>query len=146
MTPARRTLWSLYTLGVLALGFGRTVEKIMRDSGGLPSRYGPVLGAVGVAIGVVGYLSSRPIGRAWVWKGIFVLSAVGTAGLLGLEVILLRSYDAPWRIHAMTLAGAVLLAPAVIALYRYAFRSPAIWREPAHPAPALADAKPSSGR
>jgi hypothetical protein len=138
-------LWSLYTLGVLAPGFGRTVERIMRDSGGLPSRYGPMLGAVVVAVGVVGYLSSRPVGRAWVWKGVFALSAVGAAGLLGLEVILLQSYDAPWRIHAMTLAGAVLLAPAVNALYRYAFRSPAIWREPAHPAPSLADAEHSSG-
>ena len=39
MTPARRSFWSLYILGVLAFGFGRTAEKIMKDSGGLLSRY-----------------------------------------------------------------------------------------------------------
>ncbi len=128
MTPTRRAFWSLYLLSVLGLGFGRTAEKVVHDSGGLLSRYGPLLGAIVIAVGVVAYLSSRPVGRAWVWKGVFILTVVGVAGLLALEAILLRLYAPSARIHAMTLAAAVLLAPAIAALHRYAFRSPAIWR------------------
>ena len=128
MTPTRRAFWSLYILSVLALGFGRTAEKVVKDSGGLLSRYGPLLGAIVIAVGVVGYLSSRPIGRAWVWKGVFVLTIVGVAGLLALEAVLLRLHAPSARIHAMTLAAAMLLAAAIPALHRYAFRSPATWR------------------
>ncbi|AMY12329.1 hypothetical protein LuPra_05602 [Luteitalea pratensis] len=128
MTPTRRAFWSLYILSVLALGFGRTAEKVVKDSGGLLSRYGPLLGAIVIAVGVVGYLSSRPIGRAWVWKGVFVLTIVGVAGLLALEAVLLRLHAPTARIHAMTLAAAMLLAAAIPALHRDAFRSPATWR------------------
>lgn len=128
MTPTRRAFWSLYLLSVLGLGFARTAEKVVQDSGGLLSRYGPMLGAIVIAVGVVAYLSSRPVGRAWVWKTICMLTVVGVAALLALELILLRLHTAPARLHAMTLAAAVLLAPAIAALHRYAFRSQDIWR------------------
>ena len=58
MTPTRSAIWSLYILSVLALGIGRTAEKIVKDSGGLLSRYGPLLGAMVIAVGIVGYISS----------------------------------------------------------------------------------------
>jgi len=123
-----RMLWGTYVVLILALGVGRTIEKILADSGGLLSRYGPAAGAVVVAIGVAGYALSRRIGWRWMWQGVFVLTLLGCAGLLALEFIVITTDDAPWRIHLMILAGAVLLVPAQFALFRYAFRQPDIWQ------------------
>jgi len=120
--------WCAYALVALALGVGRTIEKIIDDSGGLLSRYGPALGATLVAVGVLGYAFRAPIGRAWIWKMVFVLAILGCLGLVALELITLLTGDAPLRIHAMIVGGAALLVPAQIALHRYAFRRPLIWR------------------
>ncbi len=120
-----RVLWGIYILVILALGLGRTIEKVVRDSGGLPSRYGPALGATVIAIGVAGYALSKPVGRRWLWRVVLVLAFLGMLALFALECIVLLTDDAPWRIHAMIIAGSVLLIPAQIALYRYVMRWPA---------------------
>jgi len=121
-------VWCAYAAAVVALGMGRTIEKVLDDSGGIQSRYGPAAGAIVVGIGVIGYAIRVPIGWAWIWRVIFVLAILGCVGLLALGVHILLTSDAPLRIHAMILGGAVLLVPAQIGLLRYAFQSPETWR------------------
>ena len=84
-------LWSIYVSLLLILGIGRMVQKIITETGGFGSRYGPLLLAAIVALGVLGYVFQRPIARHWVWKGVFWLLAVVSVGLLLLGVYLLFS-------------------------------------------------------
>ncbi len=126
-------MWCVYAVVAVALGMGRTIEKVLDDSGGIPSRFGPAAGAIVVGVGVIGYATRAPIGWAWVWKFVFALAILGCVGLIALEVVTLLTSDAPLRIHAMILAGAALLVPAQIGLFRYAFRSPETWRRGARP-------------
>jgi len=122
-----RYLWWAYVLCVLTLGIGRTTEKIMRDSGGFQSRYGPAIGAIVVAVGVIGYLIHKPIISKWIWRIVLVLTVLAMFGLIALEIITATAAHAPLRIHALIIAGVVLLIPAQAALYRYAIRSPELW-------------------
>jgi len=126
-------LWCAYAVVAVALGMGRTIEKVLDDSGGIQSRYGPAAGAIVVGIGVIGYALRAPIGWAWVWRIVFVLAILGCVGLLALDLNILLTSDAPLRIHAMILGGAALLVPAQIGLFRYAFQSPETWRRGARP-------------
>lgn len=123
-----RYLWWAYILCILTLGIGRTTEKILRDSGGLQSRYAPALGAVVVATGILGYMTKKPIISLWIWRIVLVLVVLAMFGLIALEIITATVAPAPWHIHALIVSGIVLLIPAQAMLYRYTFRSPEIWK------------------
>jgi|GEM_PF-6056041 len=122
-----RLAWALYLVAVFTIGFGRTIEKIVRDSGGFWSRYGPALGAFVAALGVAGWLIGKPIGWRVLWAAIFGLSVLAAVGMLALEELLVTGWDAPLRIHGLVLAGVLLLVPTQWALWRYSFRSPQVW-------------------
>lgn len=135
MSPPLKTLWSFYLLAILTLGVGRTIEKMARDSGGFGSRYGPAIGAIAFAIGVAGHVWGRRIGHQLIWRAVFALSLLASPGLLFLEVTLLMGDGAPIRIHAIILTGVLLLVPGQVALYRYGFRRPDVWRRIAPTSP-----------
>lgn len=120
MTPGRRAIWIVYAVLLLALGAGRTIEKVVADSGGFMSRYGPALGGGVVAAGVVAHcLASNRVG-ARVWAALFALTLVAALGLLVLEATLLTVSSAPARVHGLVVGGALLLLPALIAFARRA--------------------------
>lgn len=123
-----RALWTIYALALAGLGLARTIEKITRDSGGFPSRYGPALGALTVAVGVIAYAWKRPIARAWVWKSVFILLCLAQLGLLTLLGFQIAIDGGPAHVLAL-IGGAIALAiPSQVALWRYGFRSAPIWK------------------
>jgi len=124
--------WWLYSVALIAIGCGRMVERMMHDAGGPPSRFGPVLGALVLAVGVVGYAHRRPLGARWIWSGVLALSCLATAGLLWLEYMEFQT-GAPYRVHALLVGAAAFLIPAQIALHQYVFRRPEIWRRRPQP-------------
>ena len=123
-----RGLWWVYSAIVLAVGFGRTGQKILTDTGGPPSRYGPALGASVVASAVLISLSGRALGPRWAWIVVFALLVHGSLGLMFLEAVILFGGSAPAPIHALVVGGVVLALPAQVRLWRHAIGGRNAWR------------------
>lgn len=71
-------------------------------------------------VGLWGYLSQKRIGSRLIWATMFLIQAVGAIA------VLLRPFFSDLPI----VFGAVIFAftfPLLLALFRYAFRSPSIW-------------------
>jgi len=127
---AGRTAWTLYAALLLALGFGRTIERIVTDHGGFQSRFWPSFGPAVVALGVLGHAWSLRLGPRAIWRAVFAVACVAPLGLLAFEVVVIVYDDAPLFVHAWIIGGAVLLIPAPVALYRYAFGAVSPRRSP----------------
>ena len=127
-------LWSIYAGLLLVLGFGRMVQKIITDTGGIGSRYGPVLVAMIIALGVLGYVFQRPIARNWVWKGVFWLLAIASVGMGGVAVYLLFSVGpGSYNVVGLLMGLLVVLLPGQWQLFGYAYRSSSLWSMASEP-------------
>ena len=121
-------VWSIYIGLLLILGFGRMVQKIITETGGFGSRYGPAIAATIIAIGVFGYVFQRQIARNWFWKAVFWLLAIASAGLLAFVVCLLFSAGSgSYRSVGLIIVVLLVLSPAQRQLFGYAYRSPQLW-------------------
>ncbi|NNF27962.1 MAG: hypothetical protein HKN73_12125 [Gemmatimonadetes bacterium] len=118
-------VWTLYIGALVVLGTGRMVQKIVTDTGGFGSRYGPVILAVILGLAVFGNVLEKPLARRWVWMAVFWLLAVGTAGLSLLAVSVLM--EGSFRPAGMILGLLVILVPGQWQLFRYVYRSPSVW-------------------
>ena len=122
-------LWFIYAGLLLVLGFGRMVQKIVTETGGFGSRYGPVLVAMVIALGVIGYVFHRPIAWNWVWKGVFWLVAIAIVGMGVVAVYLLFSVGSgSYNVVGLLVGLLVILLPGQRQLFGYAYRSPSLWR------------------
>ncbi len=117
--------WWLYIAVICAVGYGRMFERLVRDSGGFSSQFGPPIGAMILAVGLVCWLKNKAFLNVWVWRAVHVcvilvqvLAVVFAAYLAGIGVY------AP---AALILSISVLLIPAYIALSRYSYRSSELW-------------------
>ena len=120
-----RWAWWLYVAVVCAVGYGRMIERLAKDSGGFWSQFGPPIGATALAIGIFCWLGNQRLVNVWLWRGVHacvvlaqVLAVVFAAYLAGIGVI---------AAAALMALLAILLIPAYIAMYRYAYRSPGLW-------------------
>ena len=129
-------IWSIYVGLLLVLGLGRMVQKIITETGGFGSRYGPVILAIIIALGVLGYVFQRPIARNWVWKVVFWLLVIAGVGMLVLAVYLLLSVGrGSYDVAGLLLGLLVVLLPGQWQLFGYAYRSSPLWgraRDKAH--------------
>ena len=121
-------LWSIYAGLLLVLGFGRMAQKIITETGGFGSRYGPVLVAMIIALGVLGYVFHRPIARPWVWKVVFWLLAIASVGMVILAVYLFFSVGpGSYNVVGLLMGLLVVLLPGQWQLFGYAYRSSSLW-------------------
>jgi hypothetical protein len=74
--------------------------------------------------GVWCYALQRPVGSERYWRAVFWLLVVSTAFML--LPVLMRGGE----VAAYTSALTLLIVPAYVALYRYAYRSTALWMPP----------------
>lgn len=121
-----RLLWFIYVIAIAALGIGHAIEKIASDAGGPSSRYGPLIGALLIAIGIVGLARGVRIGRRWMWVLVTVLAGLATCGLVLLEVMTLKN-GAPILVHLQIVLAIVLTAIGAIGMHRYALGPPSPW-------------------
>jgi hypothetical protein len=99
------------------------IEKVAADSGGVTSRYGPLLGGAIIAAGALAHCLAPDRLDRRAWWGLLVVTALAAIGLLALEATLLTAASAPLRVHALVLGGVLLSAPALVAFGRRAFAS-----------------------
>ena len=125
----RKLAWYAYCGLVLLLGYGRMLERILLESGGPWSRYGPPLAATIVCAGIVAWLRDMPLAFNWFWRitHLLLIAALLALGVYGGILLSIRTTTGA----VFLLVTAVALLPAGVALYRYAWRSPATWENPA---------------
>ncbi|GGF80362.1 hypothetical protein [Alteromonas lipolytica] len=101
-------------------------SKIAADSGGLASRYAPLLATVLLAGIVIGWVNQKTWLRRGFWRFSFWLLAV----LLALVVIyclisLMSGTGGVWLVWL--LLGVIVMLPAMWCLWRYSARSNSCW-------------------
>lgn len=117
--------WSLYIVLLLLLGLGRMGQKIITETGGVGSRYGPLIVATILALGVFGVVFQKPLGWKWVWRVLFWFLAITSVGLLALAVYVL--FGGSYQPAGLILGILVVLLPGQWQLLGYAYRSSALW-------------------
>lgn len=118
----------LYIALLASLAVGRLLQKISTDTGGFASRYAPVIVVAILIAGLVGYLRKTPLLQRWVWIACFWVLALASAGTLMLGgYLLITSGSAMLLLTLLIVVGIALVTPALVALFRYAHRSPGIW-------------------
>ena len=75
-------------------------------------------------VGLWGYLSQKAIGWRFVWAAMFVVQSLGAFAVLLLPFV----SDLPAILVVIVF---VFTCPLLLALFRYAFRSPGIWLQEA---------------
>ena len=100
-------------------------ERLVKGSGGFSSQFGPPIGAMILAIGLICWLKNKSLLNVWVWRGVHIcvilvqsLAVAFAAFLAGTGVY------AP---AALMFSFSVLLIPAYIALGQYSYRSSELW-------------------
>jgi len=123
-------LWWLYVVTTLGLGYGQMIRKIMSDTGGIASRFGPPAAATIVAVGIAAMLYRQPLLRRWLWKGVFSLLVVASVGavFLGAYLLLIEGVTS-WNV-ALLFGLAIYAVPCEIQLHRYAFGTTIPWQVP----------------
>lgn len=117
--------WWVYVIVVIAAAGARLVERIQVESGGPMSRFGPLCGAIIIAVAVVAWRLRHALMNVWLWRAVHgvVILAVMT-GLLYSIFLFASNVPLP---ATVVLAATVLLLPGSWALHHYAYRAPAIW-------------------
>ena len=117
--------WWLYIAVICAVGYGRMLERLIRGSGGFSSQFGPPIGAMILAIGLIFWLKNKSLLNVWVWRGVHTC-VVFVQSL----AVVFAAYLAGTGVHtpaALLLFFSVLLVPAHVALRQYSYRSPELW-------------------
>ena len=118
--------WLLYVLLLLTLGVGQTARKLVTDTGGVLSQFGPLVLSLVVVLGLVAACLNKPVLRCWVWQSVSWVLIAGAVGLVVFALYLVVS-GAPWVIVALPVMSVLLLMPALQKLFVYAFKSPRVW-------------------
>ena len=118
-------VWSIYIGLLLGLGFVRMGQKILTETGGFGSRYGPLILAAILALGVFGAVFQKPLARRWVWKAVFWLLAISSVGLFVLAVYVLSG--GAYQPAGLILGILVVLLPGQWQLFGYVYRSSSLW-------------------
>ena len=120
--------WVYFAL-VMLPALAHMIRKLLTDTGGFSSRYFGLIFTVILVSGAIGYLRRRPLLRRWVWALVFWLS-MAISLFLALLCIYLLVTEGPAisRLCTAIAGGLLLIIPAQIMLFRYAYRSEDIWR------------------
>lgn len=121
---------SLYLALLVLPAMVHLANKITTDTGGIISRFAPLIVVLIMAVGLYGFVFRQPIFKSGLWKCIFWLLV-----LLSLSCLATIAYFI-WATHTITspagcwaIVIALALLPAEVGLFRYAYLSPAIWRD-----------------
>jgi presenilin-like A22 family membrane protease len=109
--------WLCYIALLFLLSSGQLLRKLLTDTGGPPSRYGGLFVEVLILLFTSAWLNQRALGKQWHWKVLLELLVI--AGI-GFSVFL--AFAAVYQSASLLAIGAVLLLPALSALFQYIYR------------------------
>ena len=117
--------WWLYIAVLCAIGLGRMFERLVKDSGGLSSQFGPPIGVMILGLGMICWLKNTSFLNVWVWRGVHV--CVILVQLLAVVFAAYLAGTGAYAPAALVLSFSVFLMPATNALYQYSYRSSNLW-------------------
>ena len=118
----------LYVSLLLLSGAAQLVHKALTETGGFSSRYLPLIVAVVLATGFIGHIRQRPLLKAWCWKVVFGVSVLASACIVaGLLYFILTAAGSMYLVAGIAFFVLVLVIPAQVAIYRYAYKSRGVW-------------------
>jgi len=117
--------WWTYIVILCALGYGRMMERLAKESGGFWSQFGPPLGVTIISIGIVRWQRRRPLVSVWFWRVLAFF--IGVVLLLGIVFSTYLIAIAVYLPGALLFATCMALSPALYALIHYSYRSPSLW-------------------
>ena len=101
------------------------VERLVKDSGGFWSQFGPPIGAMILAVGLACWLKNKAVLNVWAWRAVHACVT-----LIQTLAFVFSAYLAGTGAYvpaALILSVCLILIPANIALRQYSYRSPALW-------------------
>lgn len=116
----------MYIFLLLLPAIVRMLDKLYSNTGGVVSRYGPLLFMLLLTIGFAGHVLKRPWLARKFWRVSFWLGA-GLSAILGAYGAVMLLFSSAVVPAGWMLLGAGLTVPALIALYRYSSEYNAIW-------------------
>ncbi len=125
----RIVLTGLYLILLTMIATIHLLHKLETDTGGIISRYAPLLLVTVITFGICGYIFHKAIFKPPFWEALLGLlsmlsmTCIGTLVYFTWANISLLSATGVWASVIL-----FLLFPAKIILYLYLYRSPAIWR------------------
>ena len=122
----REWKWWLYCAVLCSAAFGRMIERLLRDSGGFWSQFGPPIAATIVCVGIIAWLRNKGIFNVWAWRAIHL--GLALAQIAGLAFASYLATNALYVPAGLILASCFILGPAFYALFLYSYRSPGIWK------------------
>lgn len=123
-----RLLHWLYIMILLTPAVIRLVQKVSTDTGGFASRYGPLIVALILVAGFVGYILNKPLLTRRLWRFCFWLFTVVAFGLLIFAINLAGS--AVWFEAILILVGAIAATPALVSMHKYSSPNHSVWDRP----------------
>lgn len=117
--------WWVYVVVLIVAAGARLIERIQVGSGGPMSRFGPLVGAIVLAVAVVAWRLRCAVVSVWLWRA--VSAVIAPAILIGLSFSAYLFATTVLGPASVVLVATLLLLPASWALHHYSYRAPAIW-------------------
>lgn len=124
----RKVLLGLYLFLLAIAATIHLVHKLETNTGGVISRFAPLLLVTVFAFGLCGYIFHKAIFKPPFWEALLGLLSLLSATCIGILV-----YFTSANISLLSATGVwasiilVLLFPAEVILFLYLYRCPAIW-------------------
>lgn len=126
---SKKYLWYCYIVVLIICGIARMLERIQTDSGGLASRYAPVLIAVVVSVGIYGSANNKPVFVRWFWQCLYiVLGLAAVVATVMFAYLLLFVGLSTLPAATILLIVSIVLLPALIKLRIYVHKTPGCWQ------------------
>lgn len=116
----------MYIFLLLLPAIVRMLDKLYSNTGGVVSRFGPLLFLTLLAFGFAGHVLKRPWLARKFWRGSFWLGA-GISAILGIYGAAMLLFSNPVVPAGWMLLGAGITLPALVAVYQYSSESNVIW-------------------
>lgn len=126
----RKMSMGVYLVLLSMVAIGHLIDKVMTGTGGIISRFLPLLFVFVLALGFYGYAFKKHIFGQVVWISLFWLLFVLTiAGVATLSYMIgisqpLNSPDAIWLVLVI-----LLILPALLPLFNYSYRCHSVWQK-----------------
>ena len=126
---SKKYLWYSYIVLLVFCGIARMLERIYTDSGGLASRYAPVIIALVVSLGIYGSANNKAFIERWFWFGLYIVLglAVVVAAVISVYLLLFIGLNT-LPTAAILLTASAVLTPAIIKLRSYVNRTAGYWQ------------------
>ena len=117
----------MYISIFMIIGYARMFERLVIDSGGFWSQFGPPIGATIISVGIFCWLRNTATINIWFWK--IVHAVIGLVLVVSLAFSFYLAATSGYAVAGRVFIIALILAPAFYGLFQFSYRSSKVWSE-----------------